>query len=28
MVQYNQALVVNPKNKFAKKALSEMRLKR
>jgi tetratricopeptide (TPR) repeat protein len=28
IVQYNQALAVNPKNKFARKALSEMKLKR
>jgi tetratricopeptide (TPR) repeat protein len=28
LVQYNKALSKNPKNKFARKALSEMRLRR
>jgi tetratricopeptide (TPR) repeat protein len=28
ITQYNQVLTLNPKNKFARKALSEMKLKR
>jgi tetratricopeptide (TPR) repeat protein len=28
MVEYNKALTINPKNKFARKALSEMKLRR